>query len=64
MEFPSIDPLLWRPVGAGMWKQHELWDGTYDVQDLCDAIEYLEVKEENQRRVAEWRANQQLQDGG
>lgn len=50
MAFPSLDPLLWRVVGSGMWKQHEAYDGTYDVGDLLDAIEYLSIKDENERR--------------
>lgn len=39
---------------AGMWKQHELWDGTYTLGDLLDAHEILIVKQENQRRFYEW----------
>ena len=39
------------PVSAGMWKQHELWDGTYTLDDLLDAAELIRVKHEN-----EWRA--------
>lgn len=59
MAFPTLDPLLWRPVAAGLWRQHELWDGTYDVQDLADVLEFLEVQEENRRRSATWQeANQ------
>jgi hypothetical protein len=51
VSFPTIDPLLWRPVGASMWRQHELYDGTYDVGDLLEVLEYLHVKEENERRA-------------
>jgi len=50
---------VWRPVAAGLWRQHEMWDGTYDVGDLADVLEYLDVKDENQRRYTEWRARQQ-----
>lgn len=35
---------------AGMWKQHELWDGTYTFNDWLDAVEILEVKSENEYR--------------
>jgi hypothetical protein len=52
--FPTIDPFLWRPVGAGLWRQHEMHDGTYTVADLIDAHEFLDVREENQKRKAEW----------
>jgi hypothetical protein len=47
--------MVWRPVAAGLWRQHETFDGTYDVQDLFDALEFLDVKEENQRRLAEYK---------
>jgi hypothetical protein len=50
---------LWRPVAAELWRQHELTDGTYDIQDLLDAHEYLDVLEENERRAAEWRERKQ-----
>ncbi len=33
-----------------MWKQHELWDGTYTFNDWLDAIEIIEVKSENELR--------------
>nr|DAQ11968.1 MAG TPA: hypothetical protein [Caudoviricetes sp.] len=36
-----------------MWKQHELWDGTYTFNDWLDAIEIIEVKSENQARQYE-----------
>ena len=36
-----------------MWKQHELWDGTYTLDDLLDAVELLGVTAENQRRAVE-----------
>jgi hypothetical protein len=49
---------VWRPVAAGLWRQHEIFDGTYDVQDLFDALEFLDVKEENQRRFAECKRQQ------
>jgi len=51
-----LNPLVWRPVAAGLWQQHEMFDGTYDVQDLCDVLEFLDVKEENNRRYVEWKA--------
>jgi hypothetical protein len=36
-----------------LWKQHELWDGTYNIDDLFDIVEVLIVKAENERRRAE-----------
>jgi hypothetical protein len=34
-----------------MWKQHEIWDGTYSFDDLLDAHEILAVTHENERRA-------------
>ncbi|GAA0083127.1 DUF6889 family protein [Clostridium sporogenes] len=36
-----------------MWKQHEVWDGTYTLDDLLDAHEIMAVKNENERRANE-----------
>ena len=41
------------PVSAGMWRHHELWDGTYTFDDLFDAIELIRVRRENEWRAAE-----------
>ena len=41
------------PVCAGIWQQHELWDGTYTLDDLLDAVEVIRVRRENERRAAE-----------
>jgi len=38
---------------AKMWKQYEVWDGTYTLDDLCDAHEMLAVMHENERRANE-----------
>lgn len=54
LPFPTISPLVWRPIAAGLWRQCEADDGTYDVDDLMDALEFLDVKEENQRRYDAW----------
>lgn len=37
----------------GMWKQHQVWDGTYTLDDLLDAHEMLAVRAENNRRYDE-----------
>jgi hypothetical protein len=42
---------------AGMWRQRELSDGTYDFSDLLDAHEFLDTREENERLYWEWRKN-------
>ena len=36
-----------------MWKQREVWDGTYSLDDLLDAHEIMSVKSENERRSYE-----------
>ena len=33
-----------------MWRQHELWDGTYNLDDLWDILELINVQHENERR--------------
>lgn len=45
--------MCYAPVNAGMWKQHELWDGTYTIDDLLDILELLAVRNENERRAQE-----------
>ncbi len=42
---------------AGMWKQHEVWDGTYTFNDLLDAREMIMVKCENEARNIEHARN-------
>ncbi len=50
---PNIDEFAFLPVAAGLWKQHELWDGTYTLDDLLDAVELLQVTRENEARARE-----------
>ena len=50
---PNIDEFLFLPVAAGYWRQHELWDGTYTLDDLLDIVELIRVMRENERRAAE-----------
>jgi hypothetical protein len=40
-------------VAAGFWQQHELWDGTYTLDDLLDIVELIRVRRENEARAAE-----------
>ena len=49
---PNIDEFVFLPVAAGMWQQHELWDGTYTLDDLLDITEMIRVMHENERRAA------------
>ncbi len=57
-ECPNMDEFLFLPVSTGMWKQHELWDGTYTLDDLLDITELIRVKREN-----EWRAQEAVNHG-
>lgn len=34
-----------------MWRQYELWDGTYTLDDLLDAHEIMQVMNENTNRA-------------
>ena len=52
--YPTLDGMLFRPVSAGLWQHRETFDGTYDIEDLIDIHEFLDVKEENQRRYDQW----------
>ena len=52
-ECPNIDAFLFLPVAAGHWQQHELWDGTYTLDDLLDIVELIRVKRENEYRAGE-----------
>ena len=38
---------------VGNWQQHQVWDGTYTLDDLLDWHEMHTVKTENERRYRE-----------
>jgi hypothetical protein len=42
-------------VIVGAWRQHEVWDGTYTLDDLFDWHEMQSVKMENDRRFEQLR---------
>ena len=48
-----VDEFAFLPVTAGMWRQHELWDGTYTIDDLLDIAELIRVRRENEMRAQE-----------
>ena len=52
-EAPNLDEFLFLPVSFGLWRQHELWDGTYTIGDLLDAVELIQVRAENEARAGE-----------
>jgi len=39
------------PVWSKHWRQHELWDGTYTLDDLGDWHEMMAVSMENDKRA-------------
>jgi hypothetical protein len=41
-------------VLAGYWKQHELWDGTYTLDDLADIHEVMVVKNHNEKIIQDY----------
>lgn len=51
--YPTIDAFAYAPVAAGMWRQHEVFDGTYDFDDLLDAHEIMAAKAINAKRAQE-----------
>ena len=53
MEAPNLDGLVYLPVSAGYWRQHEIWDGTYTLDDLLDIVEMIRVKNENEYQAVE-----------
>ena len=50
---PNIDEFLFLPVAEGYWRQHELWDGTYTLDDLLDITELIRIRRDNQKRAAQ-----------
>ena len=52
-ECPNLDSFLFLPVSAGIWRHHELWYGTYTLDDLLDIVELIRVKRENEARAAD-----------
>jgi len=47
----NVEDWVYAPVAAGKWLQHELWDGTYTLDDLFDILEVMQVQSENERRA-------------
>lgn len=47
----NLDGFLFAPVFAGLWRQRELYDGTYTFDDLLDAHEVMRVRQENVYRA-------------
>ena len=48
-----MDAFLFIPVMEGLWQQHELWDGTYTLDDLLDVTEMIRIRRENECRAIE-----------
>jgi len=41
--------ITFSPIIAKQWKQHELWDGTYTIDDFFDIVEALNITDMNQK---------------
>lgn len=54
---PNLDDWVFAPVMAGDWKQKEVWDGTYTIDDLFDWHEMNTNKLINQNIYQEWTKN-------
>ena len=50
----NVSEYLFAPVMAGHWRQHELWDGTYTLDDLADMHEIMLVQSENEQIMQEY----------
>ena len=48
-----MNEFLFLPVTLGLWRQHELWDGTYTLDDLLDIVELIRIRRENEYRAME-----------
>lgn len=44
---------------AGHWRQHELWDGTYTLDDLADMHEIMLVQAENEQIMQDYAKSRQ-----
>ncbi len=47
----NLDQYLHAPWLSKHWRQHELWDGTYTLDDLADYHEMMLVSSENDNRA-------------
>lgn len=44
-----------RPIDAGMCKYEALKDGRIDLYDIALMNDYLDMKADNEARIAKWR---------
>lgn len=51
---PNISEYLFTPIIAGHWRQHELWDGTYTIDDLADIHEMMIIQNENEQIMRDY----------
>jgi hypothetical protein len=55
LSLASEEDWLWRPVRAGMCKAESIVDGTLDLEMIATLNEVLDIEQENQLRLEEWR---------
>ena len=51
LSMPNVDEFAFLPVIYGFWRQHELWDGTYTLDDLLDVVEVIAVRKAREVRT-------------
>lgn len=49
----NVDEFLFAPVVADLWSHRDVKQDVFDIDDLLDAHEILEVRAENRRRASE-----------
>ena len=52
---PEGEGFLVRPVDAGLIPYTALKDGTVDLADIARMNDWLELKADNENRIAKWR---------
>ncbi|QAB32490.1 DUF6889 family protein [Pantoea ananatis] len=53
---PDGEEFFRRPVDAGYIRYDRLNDGSVDLADIARMNEWIDIKEDNEARIARWRA--------
>ena len=51
MSLPDNEEWMWRPVSRGWCSAESLFDGTFDLCDVAQMNEAIDVADENQARA-------------
>ena len=52
---PDGEDFLWRPILRGVMQERDLYDRAINLSRFVDANEALDIFDENESRVADWR---------